>query len=162
MFRRICAVSVVCVAGLLPGGSRPAWGQARQAIEAPPVIQTVPDKDYELLRRLVDVMDQIERNYVDKGVTREQLLEAAIRGMMKELDPYSNYVAPKEVDAFRTSIDQKFGGIGLQVGVQNRILTVTSPIVGSPAYKAGVQSGDQIVEIEGKAALGLTIDQAVD
>jgi carboxyl-terminal processing protease len=122
----------------------------------------VTDKDYELLRRLVDVMDQIERNYVDKDVTREKLLEAAIRGMMKELDPYSNYVAPSEVTAFRTSIDQKFGGIGLQVGMQNRILTVTSPIVGSPAYKAGVQAGDHIVEIEGKPALGLTIDQAVD
>ncbi len=163
MLRRFGAVSVVCVGLLLPqGGSRPAWGQTRKAIEAPPVTQGVTDKDYELLRRLVDVMDQIERNYVDKGVTREQLLEAAIRGMMKELDPYSNYVAPSDVTAFRTSIDQKFGGIGLQVGVQNRILTVTSPIAGSPAYKAGVQSGDQIVEIEGKAALGLSIDQAVD
>jgi carboxyl-terminal processing protease len=165
MLRRFCAVSVVCVAGLLlqQGWSRPwVWGQARKAVEAPATSQRVADKDYELLRRLVDVMDQIERNYVDQGVTREQLLEAAIRGMIKELDPHSNYVAPSEVEAFRTSIDQKFGGIGLIVGVQNRILTVTSPIVGSPAYKAGVQAGDHIVEIEGKPALGMSIDQAVD
>ncbi len=165
MLRRLCVVSVVCLAGLLlqqRWDPRAVWGQARKAVEAPPAGQRVTDKDYQLLRQLVDVMDQIERNYVDQGVTREKLLEAAIRGMMRELDPHSNYVAPNEVEAFRTSIDQKFGGIGLMVGVQNRILTVTSPIVGSPAYKAGVQAGDQIVEIEGKPALGMSIDQAVD
>jgi carboxyl-terminal processing protease len=165
MFRRFRDVSVVCFVAVLVQqgwGQGVVWGQARKPLEAPPVGRHVTDKDYELLRSLVDVMDQIERNYVDRGVTREQLLEAAIRGMIKELDPHSNYVAPSEATAFRASIDQKFGGIGLMVGVQNRILTVTSPIVGSPAYKAGVQAGDQIVEIEGKSALGMSIDQAVE
>src|SRR5262245_6061921 len=129
MSRRFYLLSIACVVGLLVQQGwnyLPARGETPKPLEAPPVTPHTTDKDYELLRRLVDVMDQIEHNYVDKGVTREQLLEAAIRGMMKELDPYSNYVAPSEATAFRTSIDQKFGGIGIQVGVQNRLLTVTS------------------------------------
>jgi carboxyl-terminal processing protease len=141
-----------------------ARGDAKQPLEAPPVRRGLTDKDYEMFRRLVDVMDQVERNYVDKGISREQLLEAAMRGVMKELDPYSNYIAPKDVAQFRTGIDQKFGGIGLQVGPGRQgsnFITVISPIVGSPAYKAGVHAGDQIVEIEGKSAEGISVDEAV-
>lgn len=138
-----------------------ALGEGQEPVDAPPVRRALTDKDYEMFRRLVDVMDEVERKYVDKSVTREQLLEAAIRGVMRKLDPYSNYIPPKEISRFRTDIDQKFGGIGIQVGVKNNLITVISPIIGSPAYKAGVQAGDQIVEIEGKSAEGISLADAV-
>lgn len=164
MARRV-VVLVVLVAGGWLGYQgwvlQRARGDAKQPVEAPPVRRGLTDKDYEMFRRLVDVMDQVERNYVDKGISPEQLLDFAIRGVMRELDPYSNYIAPKEFSQFRAGIDQKFGGIGLQVGKRNNFITVISPIVGSPAYKAGVQAGDQIVEIEGKSAEGISVDEAV-
>jgi carboxyl-terminal processing protease len=88
-------------------------------------------------------------------------MEAAIRGMIEELDQYSNYIPPEEIEQFRTGVESEFGGIGIQVSIENGWLTVISPIVGSPAYKAGIAAGDQIVEIEGASARGITLDDAV-
>jgi carboxyl-terminal processing protease len=88
-------------------------------------------------------------------------MEAAIRGMLEELDQYSNYIPPEEVERFRTSVESEFGGIGIQVSIEEGWLTVLSPIVGSPAYKAGIVAGDRIVEIEGESSRGITLDQAV-
>jgi len=116
--------------------------------------------DYELYRTFVDTLDQIERNYV-KEVDRRQLVEAAIRGMLDELDPYSNYISPKDLSRFDSSVESRFGGIGIQIAIVEKQLTITSPIVGSPAYRAGVQAGDQIVKIEGNATKGIRLDDAV-
>jgi carboxyl-terminal processing protease len=123
--------------------------------------KSVDDEEYfELLRLFADTLDQIDRNYV-KDISRRQLMEAAIRGMLEELDQYSNYIPPKEVERFRTSVESEFGGIGIQVSIEEGWLTVLSPIVGSPAYKAGMAAGDQIVEIEGESSRGITLDEAV-
>ncbi|MEQ8786379.1 MAG: S41 family peptidase [Pirellulaceae bacterium] len=115
---------------------------------------------YELLRLFADTVDQIDRNYV-KDISRRQLMEAAIRGMIEELDQYSNYIPPEEIDRFRTGVESEFGGIGIQVSIEDGWLTVISPIYGSPAYEAGVIAGDQIVEIEGENSKGITLDEAV-
>jgi len=163
MTRRLIVLSLLAGAGFIAHQSwyPSALGEGKEPVEAPPVRRDLTDKDYMMFRRLVDVMDEVERKYVDKGVTRQQLLEAAIRGVMSELDPYSSYISPKEIARFRTDVDQKFGGIGIQVGVKNNLITVISPSIGSPAYKAGVQAGDQIVEIEGKSAEGISVPEAV-
>ena len=101
-----------------------------------------------LMRMFSETFEQIERNYV-KGVDRRRLVEAAIRGMLKELDQYSNYISPDQISRFQQSVSQQFGGIGIQVRPD---LVVATPLAGSPAYKAGIKAGDRIVEIDGKQA----------
>jgi carboxyl-terminal processing protease len=118
------------------------------------------DEYYELLKVFVDTLDQVERNYVDK-VDRRELLESAIKGVLGKLDPYSNYISPGELTKFKDNVDSKFGGIGIQIGVENGILTIISPLVGSPAYREGLEAGDQIIEIEGKTTEGIVVDEAV-
>jgi carboxyl-terminal processing protease len=115
---------------------------------------------YELFRLFADTFDQIDRNYV-KDVSRRQLVEAAVRGMLSELDPYSNYISPKQLDRFKAGVEAEFGGVGIQVSVEDGHLKVISPLVGTPAYRAGMMAGDHIVEIEGKTTKGITIDEAV-
>ena len=88
-------------------------------------------------------------------------MEAAIKGMLTKLDPHSSYISPDDLDRFKTSVDSQFGGIGIQVTIDNGHLKVISPLVGSPAYEAGVQAGDRILEIEGKSTEGIDLDEAV-
>ena len=90
------------------------------------------DEYYELYRVFSETMFQVEQNYVKK-VDRRKLMEAAIRGLLDELDPYSNFITPDEMDRFRTSVDSQFGGIGIQITQENGELRVLSPIVGRPA-----------------------------
>ena len=115
---------------------------------------------YELYKVLADTVSQVEQNYVKK-VDRRKLLEAAIRGVLEELDPYSNYISPEDITRFKTSVENQFEGIGIQVAMEGDQLKVLSPLVGSPAYRAGLQAGDAIVEIEGKSTEKITMDEAV-
>ncbi|MFV0445554.1 MAG: S41 family peptidase [Planctomycetaceae bacterium] len=110
-----------------------------------------PDEYYELMKVLVDSFEQIDRNYV-KGIDRRELVEAAVRGMLTKLDPYSDYISPDDLSKFTEAVEQEFGGVGIQVqwNPEERSITVMTPFPGSPAYKAGVRAGDRIVEIEGK------------
>jgi len=120
-----------------------------------------PDDDYyEMFKVLVDAMDQVERNYV-KEIDRRRLMEAAIEGVLGELDPYSDYIDPEELGEFRSSVESEFGGIGIQISSDAGELKVISPLVGTPAYRAGVLAGDRIVEIGGKTTEGLTLSDAV-
>ena len=118
------------------------------------------DDYYELYKLLANTVNQVDRNYV-KEVDRRELIDAAIRGMMSKLDPYSAYIGPEELAQFRTSVDNEFGGIGIHVSVEDGDLKVLSPIYGTPAYRAGIQAGDRIVEIEGKSTEGLQPDDAI-
>jgi len=119
------------------------------------------DEEYlELMRLFADAFDQIERNYV-KEVSRRELMEAAVRGVLLKLDPYSAYISPEELDRFRTGVESQFGGIGIQVKREDEFVTVISPFVGSPAYRAGITAGDRIMKIEGKSAKGISINEAV-
>ena len=118
------------------------------------------EDDYELYKLLVDTLDQVERNYV-KEVSRRELIEAAIRGVLRDLDPYSAYISPEQLDGFRTTVQGNFGGIGIQIAMDNGRLQVLSPLVGTPAYQAGILAGDRIVEIDGKSTKGFTIEEAV-
>lgn len=117
---------------------------------------------YELLRTFADTIDQIDRNYVDK-VSRVELMEAAIEGAMKKLDPYSNYIAPDELDEFKVEVENEFGGIGIKISKREAQgpLRVISPIVGTPAYKSGIVAGDLILTINGTPTKDMNISDAV-
>lgn len=115
---------------------------------------------YELLLVLADTIDQIDRNYYEK-VSRRELVEAAIDGAMKKLDAYSDYIAPDELEEFKVEVENEFGGLGIQISNQTGQLRVISPLVGTPAYKAGIQAGDLILKIGDTPTKGLSISDAV-
>ena len=124
------------------------------------------DEYFELMKLFVDTFEQIDRNYV-KPVDRRELLDAAMRGMVLKLDPYSSYIDTSELKQFNESVEQEFGGIGIQVTVdpKTRQLMVMVPISGTPAYKAGLRAGDRIIEIDDKLTAdfpeGREMDSAV-
>ena len=127
------------------------------AAEQPPAAE---EDYYELYKLLAETMDQIERNYVKK-VDRRELIEAAIEGVLGKLDPYSAYINPKEISSFRTAVESEFGGIGIRISNDGGQLQVISPLIGTPAYRAGVLAGDRIVEIEGESTKDWHLDDAV-
>lgn len=136
--------------------SPPADDAAQVATDTPP---GNIDDDYRLVQTLIDVIDQVERHYVKK-VDRKQLLQAAINGVLGKLDPYSTYIPPEDVEHFRETLDSEFGGIGIYLGEEQGQIKVITPIMGSPAYRAGVRAGDKIVEINGAPTKGLTSGEA--
>lgn len=136
---------------------------AEQAPGDPTSQPATPDKDdeyYELYKVLADTLDQVERNYV-KDVSRRELFEAAIHGVLEKLDPYSNYISPEEISRFKTSVENQFSGIGIQAAMEGGQLKVLGLLAGTPAYYAGLQAGDAIVEIEGKSTEGIDIEGAI-
>ena len=122
--------------------------------------QVKADKDYELLKLFADALDQVERNYV-KEVDRRELMEGAIKGMLSELDPHSSYIGPSDLEKFKGSIENEFGGIGITVSTETGELVVTTPLYGTPAYRAGIRGGDKITEIDGQPTKGITMDEAI-
>ncbi|MDZ4818736.1 MAG: S41 family peptidase [Planctomycetota bacterium] len=118
------------------------------------------DEYYELFRSFADTLDQVERNYV-KEVDRRELMEAAIKGALSKLDPYSSYIGPDEISGFKSSVESQFGGIGIQITIDDGLLKILSPLVGTPAYRAGIQAGDRVLEIEGKSTKGIDLAEAV-
>jgi carboxyl-terminal processing protease len=125
------------------------------------------DKDYELVRLVVDVLHEVRQRYVvDVDAERERkLVEDMINGGLERLDPHSSYITPHEYKQFEKQSEGKFGGVGIQVGYdrQNRgQLTVISPMPGTPAYDAGVLAGDMILKIDGKSTENLRMNEAVD
>ena len=121
------------------------------------------DEYFELMQTFVDTFEQVDRNYV-KDVDRRKLLEAALRGMIKELDPYSSYIPPEELARFNQQVDQQFGGIGIQVqpDPRTRRILVISPLPDTPAYKAGVRAGDIVTEVEGYDTENMPLSRAVE
>lgn len=115
---------------------------------------------FELFRSLADTVDQVDRNYV-KPIDRREIMEAAIKGILTKLDPYSSYINPDEITNFRTAVESQFGGIGIQVTMDRGRLTVSSPLVGTPAYRAGVLAGDRITKIEGESTRDMSRDEAI-
>jgi carboxyl-terminal processing protease len=151
--------AVVLCLTLFAMGSLP-WAGALGDQSDPVKSDAAKDDYYELQKLLVDTLDQVERNYVE-DVSRRQLVEAAIKGVLRELDPYSGYISPEDMNQFRDTVESQFGGIGIRISTENRQLRVLSPLVGTPAYKAGVLAGDRIVKINGESTKGFRIDDAV-
>lgn len=116
--------------------------------------------DYEHLNRFRDVMVRILDNYVEKKEFSE-LIDAAIAGMLEELDPHSVYLDRSQYENLMIDTEGEFGGLGIQISVRDDYPTVISPIDDTPASRLGIQGGDRIVEIEGESTKGWSSDQAV-
>jgi carboxyl-terminal processing protease len=113
------------------------------------------------LRTFAEVMDRIKAAYVEP-VDDKTLLENAIKGMLSNLDPHSAYLGPEDFQELQESTSGEFGGLGIEVGVEDGFIKVVSPIDDTPASKAGVEAGDLIVKINGTPTQGQTMQEAVD
>jgi len=115
---------------------------------------------YESLELFQRVLSIIEQNYVDSPENKE-LMYGAIRGMLETLDPHSNFLTPEVYRDMKVDTSGKFGGVGIEIGIKDDVLTVVSPIEDTPAWKAGVKSGDRLVKIDGDSTRGMTLAEAV-
>lgn len=121
-------------------------------------------KDYseevKIIRVYTDVLKMVEDNYVENP-DKKQLLYGSLRGMLSALDPYSTFFTPDEFKEFTSETQGEFGGLGIEITMENNKLLVVSPIEDTPAYKAGIKAGDWIVEIDGEPTDKMTLFQAV-
>jgi len=115
---------------------------------------------YGKLKVLADVFAIVERNYVEP-VKANNLINGAINGMLETLDPHSNYMAPEVYKEMQTETRGSFGGIGFEITIRDKVLTVVAPIEDTPASRAGIQSGDMILRIDGKSTKDMTLVEAV-
>jgi carboxyl-terminal processing protease len=115
---------------------------------------------YGKLKVLADVFAIVERNYVEP-VKANNLINGAINGMLETLDPHSNYMAPEVYKEMQTETRGSFGGIGFEITIRDKVLTVVAPIEDTPASQAGIQSGDMILRIDGKSTKDMTLMEAV-
>ena len=113
-----------------------------------PPIATEQDTLYRAFTPLVVIKAHIQRRYVEE-ISDQELVEGAIRGMVRALDPYSAYLSPKEYPVFIEQMAGAYVGIGVQFDARSNRMLVTSPLENSPAYAAGVRAGDEIIEISG-------------
>jgi carboxyl-terminal processing protease len=105
-------------------------------------------------------LDIVKENYVQE-VQSEELVEGAISGMLRTLDPHSSYLDPDAYKELQVETKGSFGGIGIEITVRDGVLTVVSPLEGTPAYELGIQAGDQILRVDGEPTKEMTLMEAV-
>jgi carboxyl-terminal processing protease len=115
---------------------------------------------YEGLEAFTNVLAIVQKNYVEE-VGTPKLVEGAINGMLNALDPHSAYLTPELYKELQVDTEGSFGGLGIEITVRDGILTVVSPIEDTPAYRAGIKAGDQIIKIEGELTKDMTLVEAV-
>ncbi len=116
---------------------------------------------YRQLNLFGDVFERVRAEYVEP-VTDEQLIESAINGMLTSLDPHSSYLNRKNFQDMQVQTRGEFGGLGIEVTMENGVIKVVSPIDDTPAFRAGMQPGDLITHLNGEAISGLSLNEAVD
>jgi carboxyl-terminal processing protease len=123
-------------------------------------LYALSDKGYEALHNFAKILHYIEDNYSTE-VDDVKLMQGAVKGMLATLDPHSVYMSPEIYRELKVDTKGRFDGIGIEVSVKGGVLTVVSPIRDTPADLAGIQTGDRIVKINGKATSGLDLSEAV-
>lgn len=116
---------------------------------------------YEQLDLFGDIFERIRSQYVEEVAT-EDLVTAAINGMLTSLDPHSGYLSARDFEDMRVQTQGEFGGLGIEVTQEEGFIKVISPMDGTPAEKAGILAGDFITHVNGESVLGLVLDDAVD
>jgi carboxyl-terminal processing protease len=123
-------------------------------------VSAIPREDYENIETFTSILSIVKKNYVD-DVNSKDLITGAINGMLSSLDPHSAFLTPDLYKDLQMDTQGRFGGLGIEITVRNGVLTVVSPIEDTPAYKAGVKAGDQIIKIEDEFTKDMTLVDAV-
>ncbi len=121
---------------------------------------TAIEDTYEKLKVFTEILSLVQANYVD-DVNSKELIYGAVKGMLESLDPHSSFMPPEAFREMQVETQGVFGGLGIEITVKDRLLTVVAPIEGTPADRAGIQSGDRIVKIEGQITKDMTLMEAV-
>ncbi len=145
---------IVLLLGVIIGG---VITIATQEVEA----QVNTEKTYQQLNLFGEVFDRVRKYYVEKEED-EKLIENALNGMLSALDPHSGYLNKKSFEDMRLQTRGKFGGLGIEVTMENGLVKVVSPIDDTPAARAGLKTGDLISHIDDKPIIGMTLSDAVD
>ena len=119
------------------------------------------DNIYKKIDLFGEVLQKINEDYVDE-VDQSKSMDAAINGLLQSLDPYSAYMTPESFEGMQTETSGKFGGLGIEVGMESGVVKVITPIDNTPASKAGLKAGDYIVKIDGVQVQGKSLMDAVD
>ena len=123
--------------------------------------QAKQDDLYRQLDLLAHVFERVRANYVEE-VGDKELIEAAISGMLADLDPHSAYLPPKSFDQMREQTSGEFGGLGIEVTMEKGLVKIVAPIEDTPADRAGLKSGDLIIQIDGEDVQGISLSEAVE
>ena len=115
---------------------------------------------YDKIDLFSEVLDKINKEYVEE-INQSEVMDAAINGVLQSLDPYSGYMSPETFEEMQTETSGKFGGLGIEVGMEAGVVKVISPMDNSPADRVGVKAGDYIVKINDAQVQGKTLSQAV-
>lgn len=149
-------VTVVLAANLLVGAR--LYSQETAAIEE----KADKDSPYEMYTLFSKVVEQVRANYVDgEKSTYQDMIYGALRGMLQSLDPHSQFMDKEAFTAMKEDTAGKFGGLGITIGIKDAVLTVIAPMEDTPAFRAGLLSGDKIIEINGDSTDGLALEDAV-
>jgi carboxyl-terminal processing protease len=147
--------------GAIFGAGVTTSGLETHVLAGQPVQTASPGNAYYELNLFSEVFDHIRTEYVEKA-DETKLVEAAVNGMLSSLDPHSSYMNAKSLQEMQANIEGKFDGVGLEVSIQDGKIKVISPIAETPAERAGIQSGDIIMQIDGQLVQGLTLNQVID
>ena len=134
---------------------------SKEAAKTTPTEQNVTPSSTLDAKTFDTILERIKEDYVEK-VTDEKLLAGALNGMLAALDPHSAYLDPKTYEELKTHTKGEFGGLGMEVTMENGLVKIISPIDDTPAQKAGLQAGDLIVAIDKKPITGMTLTEAVE
>lgn len=150
-------VAVVFVLGLALGAGMTIYSSVFAGNEKTAAASPLPLED---LRAFTEVFGRVKSDYVET-VEDKDLLEHAIKGMLSGLDPHSSYLNREEFKEMRIGTDGKFGGLGIEVSMENGFVKVISPIDDTPAQRAGIKAGDVIVRLDDTPVKGMTLNEAV-
>lgn len=123
-----------------------------------PILSYAEDR-YSELQTFSKILSLIQQFYVEE-VDTKKLITGAIKGMLRELDPHTSYMPPDVYKEFESETSGEFGGLGIEISIQNNILTIISPIEDTPAWNAGIKPGDRVVAIDGQSTKGFSLVEA--
>ena len=131
------------------------------ATQLPLNIADADSSDYEQLKLFTEVLDIVQKNYVEEVKTKD-LIYGAIRGMMRSLDPHSGFMPPEAYKEMKIDTTGEFGGLGIQIAIKDGVLTVIAPIEDTPAWRAGLKAGDRIIKVDGEPTKDMSLFEAVN